>query len=111
MSAWYVFSALGFYPVNSAGGEYAVGTPFFERVVLRLPRGAATGGEVGSSEGRDRELVISAPGAPKKPYVKGLTIDGESKETPVITHRELVNAALIVFEMSETPSAWGSQVV
>ncbi|KAJ2988311.1 hypothetical protein NUW58_g4048 [Xylaria curta] len=108
MSAWYVFSALGFYPVNSAGDEYVVGTPFFEKVVLRLARGAATGGEVGSHKEEEKELVVSAPGASKKPYVKSLMIDGRSKERPVITHSELVNAELILFEMSETPTDWGS---
>ncbi|RWA11842.1 hypothetical protein EKO27_g3261 [Xylaria grammica] len=109
MSAWYVFSALGLYPVNSAGDEYVVGTPFFEKVILRLPRGATTGGEVGYSGGKEKELVIHAPGAPTKPYVKGLTIDGRVKESPVITHSEFVNARLISFEMSETPTNWGSR--
>ncbi|KAI1176051.1 glycoside hydrolase family 92 protein [Nemania sp. FL0916] len=106
MSAWYVFSALGFYPVNSAGDEYVVGTPFFEKVSLRLPSGVANGGETGGAE---KELVISAPGAPTKPYVKGLTIDGKKIETPVITHGDLVNARAVVFEMSETPTNWGSR--
>ncbi|KAI1426409.1 glycoside hydrolase family 92 protein [Xylaria sp. FL1777] len=109
MSAWYVFSALGFYPVNSAGDEYAVGTPFFEKVTIRLPDGVATGGEVGLSGDREKELVISAPGAPRKSYIKGLTIDGRMKETPIITHGELVNARLVLFEMSQTPTNWGSK--
>ncbi|KAI0406901.1 family 92 glycosyl hydrolase [Xylaria palmicola] len=107
MSAWYVFSALGFYPVNSAGDKYVIGTPFFEKVVLRLPPGAATGGEVSGLED-EKELVISAPGAPRRRYVKRLTIDGKIKGSPVITHGELVNASLILFEMSETPTDWGS---
>ncbi|KAJ8132997.1 hypothetical protein O1611_g635 [Lasiodiplodia mahajangana] len=109
MSAWYVFSALGFYPVNSAGEEYVIGTPFFERVSIRLPHGVAIGGEVGQVGESETELVISAPGAPKKPYVKSLTIDGEEKNKPVITHSELVHAKAIVFEMSEAPTNWGSR--
>ncbi|KAI0798836.1 glycoside hydrolase family 92 protein [Xylaria sp. FL0064] len=109
MSAWYVFSALGFYPVNSAGDEYVVGTPFFEKVTLRLPHGVATGGEAGPSGGKEKELVISAPGAPNKPYVKRLRIDGKEKDVPIITHGELVNARLVLFEMSSTPSNWGSK--
>ncbi|KAI1775477.1 glycoside hydrolase family 92 protein [Hypoxylon cercidicola] len=95
MSAWYVFSALGFYPVNPASDEYVVGTPFFEKVTLRLSAGVATGGEVGVAGGRERTLVIEAPGATAKPYVKGLTID------------EIVSASVIMFEMSGTPTAWG----
>ncbi|KAJ5344695.1 Alpha-1-2-mannosidase [Penicillium brevicompactum] len=44
MSAWYVFSALGFYPVDPASDHYIVGTPFFEKVTIRLPAGVSTGG-------------------------------------------------------------------
>ncbi|KAI1119572.1 glycoside hydrolase family 92 protein [Nemania sp. NC0429] len=109
MSAWYVFSALGFYPVNSAGNEYVIGTPFFEKVSLRLPTGVATGGEAGRTGGGERKVVIAAPGAPRKRYVKGLTIDGRKKETPIITHGELVNSRVIRFEMSDTPTNWGSR--
>ncbi|MDE6423500.1 MAG: glycoside hydrolase family 92 protein, partial [Muribaculaceae bacterium] len=39
MSVWYVFSALGFYPVNPAGGDYSIGTPLFDRAVIHLPSG------------------------------------------------------------------------
>ncbi|KAM0712232.1 hypothetical protein Q7P37_011326 [Cladosporium fusiforme] len=50
MSAWFVFSALGFYPVNPAGDEYIVGAPFFEKVTVRFPAGVATGGVGGGGE-------------------------------------------------------------
>ncbi|KAI0379325.1 glycoside hydrolase family 92 protein [Hypomontagnella monticulosa] len=107
MSAWYVFSALGFYPVNPAGDEYVVGSPFFEKVTLRLPAGAATGGETGYTGDRERTLVIEAPGATTKPYVKGLSIDGKPIIQPVLRHGQIVTASLIRFEMSETPTGWG----
>ncbi|OTA56010.1 glycoside hydrolase family 92 protein [Hypoxylon sp. EC38] len=107
MSAWYVFSALGFYPVNPAGDEYVVGSPFFERVTLRLPAGVATGGELGQADGRERTLVIEAPGATSKPYVKGLSVDGKPIGRPILRHGEIVRASLIRFEMSETPTRWG----
>ncbi|KAI1455980.1 glycoside hydrolase family 92 protein [Annulohypoxylon moriforme] len=107
MSAWYVFSALGFYPVNPASDEYVVGSPFFEKVTLRLPAGAATGGEVGRAGGRERTLVIEALGAPAKPYVKSLSVDGRSVNRPVLRHSDIVGAGLIKFEMSETPTGWG----
>ncbi|KAI2601883.1 glycoside hydrolase family 92 protein [Hypoxylon sp. NC1633] len=104
MSAWYIFSALGFYPVNPASDEYVIGSPFFEKVTLRLPTGAASGGEVGGSE---RTLVIEAPNATFKPYVKGLSVDGRSIDRPTLRHEEIVVASLIRFEMSETPTRWG----
>ncbi|KAI6085760.1 glycoside hydrolase family 92 protein [Hypoxylon rubiginosum] len=107
MSAWYVFSAMGFYPVNSASDEYVVATPFFEKITLRLPAGAATGGEISVPGGGEQTLVIEAPGAPGKAYVKGLSIDGKPVDRPVLQHGEIVTANVITFEMSETPTTWG----
>ncbi|CAI7592279.1 unnamed protein product [Penicillium glandicola] len=107
MSAWYVFSALGFYPVNPASDEYIIGTPFFEEVSISLPSGASTGGEV--ANGRDRRLEISAPGAPTKPYIAGLKVDGKRINAPILKHSQLVQAARIEFEMSATPTSWGSR--
>lgn len=106
MSSWYLFSALGFYPVNPASDEYIVGSPFFEQVSIRFPAGAATGGQIlGLPE---KELMISAPGAPTKPYVKGLKIDGKQISRPIIKHGDLVHARRIDFEMSGVPSTWGT---
>ncbi|KAI1268842.1 glycoside hydrolase family 92 protein [Xylariaceae sp. FL1019] len=106
MSAWYVFSALGFYPVNPAGDEYVVGSPFFEKVTLRLPAGVASGGEIDGISGSERELVISAPGATSKPYVVSLSVDGVKRDRPILTHTDVVHAGLISFEMSEVPTSW-----
>ncbi|CAG8106688.1 unnamed protein product [Penicillium olsonii] len=105
MSAWYVFSALGFYPVNPASDEYIVGTPFFEEVSIRFPGGVRTGG----LEGQESTLEISALGATTKPYIRGLKVDGKGIKTPVLKHGQIVGAAKIEFEMSETPTSWGSQ--
>ncbi|KZO98515.1 glycoside hydrolase family 92 protein [Calocera viscosa TUFC12733] len=102
MSAWYIFSALGFYPVSPASGEYVVGSPFFERVVLRLP-----GPRAGEEGDRERELIISAPGASWKPYVRELYIDGRRVDRPFVKHSELWSARVVRFEMSEVPVAWG----
>ncbi|KAI0161891.1 glycoside hydrolase family 92 protein [Hypoxylon sp. FL1284] len=107
MSAWYVFSALGFYPVNPASDEYVVGSPFFEKVTLRLPAGAATGGEAEAAGGGERTLVIEAPGAVAKPYVTGLSIDGKPVDRPVLRHGNIMGAEVITFEMSEAPTTWG----
>lgn len=107
MSAWYVFSALGFYPLNPAADEYVVGAPFFEKVTIRLPAGAATGGRAGS----EHTLTIHAPGAPTKPYVKGLKVDGVPVHRPTLTHGQIVTARLIEFQMADTPQSWGTGFV
>ncbi|RMX77139.1 hypothetical protein D0869_10108 [Hortaea werneckii] len=105
MSAWYVFSALGFYPVNPASDEYIVGAPFFEKVSIRLPAGAGSGGE----GGREHELKITAPGAPTMPFVKSLHVDGKVVDRPVLAHGQIVKARHIAFEMADTPQLWGTR--
>ncbi|KOS44550.1 hypothetical protein ACN38_g4547 [Penicillium nordicum] len=107
MSAWYVFSALGFYPVNPASDEYVVGTPFFEEVSIRISNEAKTGGAV--ANGRERRLEISAPGASTKPYIFGIKVDGKPINAPILKHNQIVHAARIEFEMSATPTSWGSR--
>ena len=104
-SAWYVFSALGFYPVNPASDEYIVGTPFFEKTTIHFPAEAATGGR--PTNRADKKLVITAPGAPSKPYVKSLKVGGKEAKFPVLTHEEILTAGTIEFEMSDTPTSWG----
>ncbi|KZV62978.1 glycoside hydrolase family 92 protein [Peniophora sp. CONT] len=98
MSAWYIFSALGFYPVNPVSAEYVVGTPFFDKITVHLPNAA-------------RPLVISAPGASNKPYVKSLAIDGQAVDSPIIRHEQIAQGADIVFEMSAGPQAWASSTL
>ncbi|THH04809.1 hypothetical protein EW145_g5249 [Phellinidium pouzarii] len=100
MSAWYLFSALGFYPVDPVSGEYVVSAPFFDKATLHLP-------------GARRPLVITAQGAQSNKYVKSLTIDGMSVNSarPVITHAQIASGANIIFEMSSRPQSWGSETI
>ena len=118
MSAWYIFSALGFYPVNPVSGEYVVGryvhmrlcyhfadidipclrSPFYDQITIKLPAS-------------EKPLVITSRGAGTKPFVASLTINGRSLSEPVISHADIVNGGHIVFEMSETPTAWGSGTI
>ncbi|KAK6436052.1 hypothetical protein LTR95_007759 [Oleoguttula sp. CCFEE 5521] len=107
MSAWYVFSALGFYPLNPASGEYVVGAPFFEEVSIRLSGEAAAGGE----RGVERDVVISAPDAQTKTFVKGMSVDGRVLDRPILRHEDLVKASWIEFEMTDEPTDWGSEGV
>jgi predicted alpha-1,2-mannosidase len=104
MSAWYIFSALGFYPVNPASDEYVIGTPFFDNVEIVLPKGPLGGGQT---------LVISAPGAGTegKSYIKALKVDGKSINQPLLRHSDIVKARRIEFEMSNQPSTWGNNEV
>jgi putative alpha-1,2-mannosidase len=104
MSAWYVLSALGFYPVNPASDEYIVAAPFFDEVEILLPPGPG-------DDGKEHTLVISAPGAGSdgKAFVKSLKVDGEDISKPVLKHRQIVKASRIAFEMSNEPTDWGRE--
>ena len=85
-SAWYVFSALGFYPVCPASDEYAVGSPLFRKAVIRLENG--------------ERIEIEAPdNAPENRLVRSTSVDGKRLERPFLNHSEIAKGAAIRFEM------------
>ncbi|KAF8511375.1 glycosyl hydrolase family 92-domain-containing protein [Gautieria morchelliformis] len=98
MSAWWLFSALGFYPVNPSSTSYVVGSPFFDKVTIDLP-------------GSRLPLVIRATGAATKPYVQSLTVNGVRIGEPILDHQQIAVGGEIVFEMSDSPQTWGSGLV
>ncbi|KAG5341393.1 hypothetical protein C0989_010922 [Termitomyces sp. Mn162] len=102
MSAWYIFSAMGFYPVNPVSGEYIVGSPFFDKITIHLPPRPGHKGD------KWRKLTITALGAPTKPYIKSLTINGRRVDVPVIRHEDIMDGGEVVFEMSERVEQWGN---
>lgn len=93
-SAWYVFSAMGFYPVNPVGGIYEIGSPLFDSVKIDV--------------GNGKTFSINAPGAENgKIYVKSVTFNGEPYLKSHITHDMIMSGGTLEFEMAETPqSAW-----
>lgn len=89
-SSWYVFSALGFYPVCPASCEYAIGAPLFKEAVIHLPSG--------------KDLTVSAPlNSDTNIYLKSVTLNGNVHNKNFFTHSELIDGAGISFEMSDTP--------
>lgn len=90
MSAWYVWSAMGFYPVTPGSPYYAVGSPLFDSVQVRLENGHLVRIQV------QRRSMSDV-------FVKRLFIDGKPVEENLITHDQLVNAGNILFEMSAEP--------
>jgi putative alpha-1,2-mannosidase len=90
-SAWYVFSALGFYPVAPGTNQYALGSPLFRKATLRLENG--------------RSLVIEARNqGPKNVYVRALSLNGRPLARTWIGHEELLRGGHLVFEMAPTPN-------
>ncbi len=91
MSAWYVLSALGFYPVAPGNPEYTFGAPLFERATIRLDNG--------------KKFVIEAPGVSKtKYYVETKQLNDEMLRTGSFRHTALANGGKLIFEMSENPT-------
>ena len=87
MSAWYVLSALGFYPVNPGDPVYSIGTPIFDEAKINL------------ESGRSFKIRRKGDGI----YVKSLKLNGLQKKKPEITHRNITHGKELVFEMSDKP--------
>ena len=85
-SAWYVFSALGFYPVCPASNEYAIGTPLFAKVTLRLENG--------------RNTIITSDN-PQWRYIKRMNVNNIPNSSHWLSHKTLTSGATINFVMSE----------
>jgi len=92
MSAWYIFTALGFYPVAPASGEYALGRPFFPQAVVRL-----------NFPKRKTFTVIAHHLTPENNYVQSVKLDGHPLPTPFLKHADLVNGRLLEFDMGPEP--------
>ena len=85
-SAWYVFSALGFYPVCPASDEYAAGSPLFKKATIRLENG--------------KTVEIEAPeNSPENRYVGKMRINGQVSQRPFIEYAEIEDGAKILFDM------------
>jgi len=90
MSAWYLFSALGFYPVAPGSGQYALGSPLVKSAVIKLENG--------------KTLTIEAKNqSEKNVYVSRATLNGKRIDRRYITHAELINGGVLLFQMDDKP--------
>ncbi len=94
MSAWYVFSAMGFYPVNPADSRYIIGSPLLDECTLKL---------AGNKEFRIRTIRKS----PEDIYIQSVTLNGKKHKDFFITHQDIMNGGTMVFKMGKKPSGWG----
>lgn len=90
MSAWYLFSAMGFYPVNPVGGEYILGAPQLKNVTLKLSNGATFAVEA-------RNL------SEKNKYVQSVELNGKMVEGITIQHADIMKGGVLVFYMTDIP--------
>ena len=95
MSAWYVFSALGFYPVTPGSNEYIIGSPIVKSATINLENG--------------NTFRINAPENNRSSYyVNDVTLNGEKLEQSYINHNDIVNGGVLDFSMSRRKAEWGS---
>ena len=86
MSAWFVMSAMGFYPVDPVGGVYELGAPMFDKIEIPLPSG--------------KTFTIIAEGlSPERPYIGKATLDGHPLKQPRITHDDILHGSTLILEM------------
>jgi predicted alpha-1,2-mannosidase len=98
MSAWLVFTSLGFYPVAPGSGQYVIGRPFVDRATLNLPNG--------------KRFAILADGlSPANRYVGAVTLNGKPLDRVWIGHDEIMRGGTLRFTMSTTPNkTWGASI-
>lgn len=90
-SAWYVFSALGFYPVCPGTDQYVLGSPLFKSIKLNLENG--------------KQVIINADNNNKhNRYISTMTLNGKPYTKNYVTHEQLLNGAVIDYKMSSTPN-------
>ncbi|GFZ41757.1 alpha-1 2-mannosidase [Bacteroides nordii] len=90
MSAWYVFSAMGFYPVDPVSGKYEIGTPLFPEMQMHLSNG--------------NTFTVLAPTVSKENiYIQAVKLDGKPYSKSYITHEQIMEGATLEFEMGNTP--------
>jgi predicted alpha-1,2-mannosidase len=95
MSAWYVFSALGFYPARMGSTDYAIGAPLHPRATVSLENG--------------RTFTVEAPGvSDTNRYIQSATLNGVPYTKNYLTHADLLAGGTLNFTMGASPSSWGT---
>ena len=89
-SAWYVFSAMGFYPVCPGSGEYVLGAPLFTKITLQLENG-------------NQFVIDAANNSTENLYVSGISLNGKTWDKNYITHDTLLQGGILSFTMANQP--------
>jgi len=91
MSSWYVFSSMGFYPVNPATGVYHIGTPLWKEATIQV--------------GNKKTFTIKAPDVSESnKYIEEARLNGEILDRPWITHQEIMEGGTLEFDMTDRKS-------
>ena len=95
LSAWYIFSAMGFYPVCPGSLEYQIGSPSFDKVSIALPDGKIF-------------TIVANNNSDENVYIQSATLNGKEYNNSVLRHEDIMNGGTLVFEMGPEPNTdWG----
>lgn len=92
MSAWYILSALGFYPVEPAGGKYVLGSPLFDKAVLHVAGGTFT--------------IIAHDNSARNRYIQKVRLNGKPYHQSWIDHRDIAAGGILELEMGDQAVCW-----
>jgi predicted alpha-1,2-mannosidase len=95
MSAWYVFTVLGFYPVNPSSGQYMIGSPAFRKATVQLASGK-------------RFTVTAENNSATNLYIQSATLNGKPLTAPVIRYDDIMAGGSLRFVMGPDPSRWAA---
>jgi predicted alpha-1,2-mannosidase len=96
MSAWYIFSSLGFYPVTPGSNQYIIGAPLFEKATIHLENG--------------KSFTVQANNqSEENKYIQSVKLNGENYEFSYIEHQDIMKGGSLVFEMTNERSTWGTK--
>jgi len=97
LSAFYVFSAMGFYPITPGVPEYQIGSPLFSKVKIHL------------QDGRTFSIIAKNNSSTNK-YIQSATLNGKELIKPEFSHKELIEGGILILEMGRKPNKlWGSE--
>jgi len=96
MSAWYVFSSMGFYPVTPGSNQYIIGTPLFDKATINLESG--------------KQFTIAAFNlSATNKYIEYVYLNGEKSDRSFLTHDEIMKGGVLEFHMNDNPAIWGTR--
>ncbi len=96
MSAWYIFSALGFYPVTPGSSNYIIGTPLFDKATFNLENGK-------------QFTVLAKSLSDTNLYIESATLNGKPLNQSYISHNDIMKGGTLYFKMTDSPSKWATK--
>jgi putative alpha-1,2-mannosidase len=90
MSAWYIFSAMGFYPMNAVSSEYVFGSPIIDKAVIKLENGK-------------KFTIIANNNSTQNIYIQSITLNGKQHKNIYIRHKDIIDGGELIIEMGNKP--------